>query len=64
MKHVRTMTYTPRVAQVNLASIFTAFGEILQVVGTLLVTKEQNNSDPYDWSTTPATDLTDIANLL
>lgn len=63
MKHIRIATHAPQPAQVNLADIFTAFGEILKVVGTLLVTKEQNSGDPYDWST-DTTNLTDLANLL
>lgn len=63
MKHISITTRAPRSAQMNLADIFTAFGEILKVVGTLLVTKEQNSGDPYDWST-DTTGLTDLANLL
>lgn len=63
MKHLSRVTRKPCRAQVNLADIFTAIGEILKVVGTLLVTKEINNGDPYDWST-DTTDLTDITSLL
>lgn len=63
MKHLSRVTRKPLRAQVNLADIFTAIGEVLKVVGALLVTKEQNNGDPYDWSTDTTT-LTDITSLL
>ncbi|OQB35397.1 MAG: hypothetical protein BWY09_02321 [Candidatus Hydrogenedentes bacterium ADurb.Bin179] len=67
MKHILNLSGKPAHAQIILGDIMSVAGQILQVIGTLVVSKEQSGSDPYDWST-DTTDagslLTDITSLL
>ncbi len=59
MKHISRVSGKPAVAQVILGDVLDAVGQILQAVGTVIVSKE-NTDDPYDWST----DTGDTASLL
>ncbi len=50
MKHVKQITkQCPRQAQINVGVIFTAVSQILQVVGGLLIEKQEWTRDPYDY---------------
>ncbi len=60
MKHVLCVSGKPATAQIILGDILSAVGQVLQVIGSVVVSKEQSSSDPYDWST----DETDTASLL
>ncbi|MFA7691609.1 MAG: hypothetical protein GX117_02225 [Candidatus Hydrogenedentes bacterium] len=64
MKHISKITQKPMPAQMNLGDIFKAIGEILKVVGTLVVTKESSNNDPYDWSSDGGIGGLDLSNFL
>ncbi len=48
MKHMKQLTKSrPVYAQINIADIFTVFSQILEVLGTMLITKEEMNQDPW-----------------
>ena len=67
MKHLSHISCKAAQAQIVLGDIMSVAGQILQVIGTLIVSKEQSSNDPYDWSTdtTDASSvLTDITSLL
>ncbi len=51
MKHItRITTQRPRKAESSTVGVvFTAISQILQVVGTLLIEKQQLTMDPYDY---------------
>lgn len=51
MKHVKPVTKSrPACAQTSIATIFTVIAQILEVVGTMLITKDELMRDPwYDY---------------
>lgn len=49
MKHLRQLTRNPAPAQIDLGQIVDMLAKILQAVGMMMVTKEENTQGPYDW---------------
>ncbi len=50
MKHVQPISrQCPQKAQVTAGVIFTALSQILQVVGSMLIEKQELTMDPYDY---------------
>ena len=49
MKHIVRVTRKPVRAQLDLGDLMAALGQILQVVGGVLITKQEQSGDPYDW---------------
>ena len=50
MKHVQPITrQRPQKAQITIGVVFTALSQVLQVVGSLLIEKQELTMDPYDY---------------
>ena len=50
MKHIKRMTaQRPQIAQINAGTILTALSQIMQVVGVMLIEKQELTMDPYDY---------------
>lgn len=50
MKHIKKMTVRyPRTAQVTFGVVLEAMSQIMQVVGTMLIEKQDMELDPYDY---------------
>lgn len=48
MKHIRQLTKSrPRYANVDLAGILTAISHILEIIGAMLITKDELTQDPW-----------------
>ena len=49
MKHLRLVSRPPATAQMDTGQLITMLAKILQAVGAMMVTKEENTQGPYDW---------------
>lgn len=49
MKHLRLVSRRPSTAQMDAGQLIAMLAKILQAVGAMLVTKEENTQGPYDW---------------
>ena len=48
-KHLRLVSRPPATAQMDAGQLITMLAKILQAVGAMMVTKEENTQGPYDW---------------
>ncbi|NLN91785.1 MAG: hypothetical protein GX130_00560 [Candidatus Hydrogenedens sp.] len=49
MKHLKQLSRIPGSAQIDMGQIVNMLAKILQAIGMMMVTKEENTQGPYDW---------------